>query len=292
VGALRPEAADALGVPRGATVHAAINDSHAGAIATGAFRAGRAGAMIGTTSVLLDTAVAHGTDLEHEVLSMPSPFGGRYLVWAENGLGGKALEHVLVELVHAVDELGDHATDDHFARLDATLASVPAGSGGVLFLPWLGGSVSPHADPHVRGGFLNLSLDTRRTHLVRAVVEGICANLAWLLPVVEGFSGHAVDEVVFGGGAARSARWPAILASVLDRPVLTLRDPDQANARAVALLALHRAGTLTEADLDALVETTSRAEPDPVDHAVHARMQPAFEAAFDALRPIYRELNP
>jgi xylulokinase len=284
--------ADELGLPRGATVHAGINDSHAGALATDAFRPGRAGAMIGTTSVLLDTAAAHGTDLEHEVLSMPSPLPGRYLVWAENGLGGKALEHVLQHVVHAVDELGDHATDDHFTRLDRALASVPAGSGGVLFLPWLTGSVSPHADPHVRGAFLNLSLDTERVHLVRAVVEGICANLAWLLPVVEGFSGHAVDEVVFGGGAARSQRWAGILADVLDRRVLTLRDPDQANARAVALLALHRAGVVAEGDLGGLVETTASREPEPSLRAVHDRMQGAFEAAFAALRPVYRDLNP
>jgi xylulokinase len=292
VGPIRADVADALGLPRGVTVHAGINDSHAGALATDAFRPGRAGAMIGTTSVLLDTAAAHGTDLDHEVLSMPSPLAGRYLVWAENGLGGKALEHVLEHLVHAVDELGDHATDDQFAQLDRALGSVPAGSGGVVFLPWLNGSVSPQADPHVRGAFLNLSLDTRRTHLVRAVVEGICANLAWLLPVVEGFSGHAITEVAFGGGAARSGCWPAILAGVLDRPVLTLRDPDQANARATALLALHRAGVLAEADLGARVETTARVEPDPAARAVHDRMQAAFEAAFTALRPIFRDLNP
>jgi xylulokinase len=292
VGPVLPDVADELGIPRGATVHAAINDSHAGALATGVFRPGRAGAMIGTTSVLLDTADAHGTDLDHEVLSMPSPLPGRYLVWAENGLGGKALEHVLEHVVHAVDELGDHATDDQFARLDHALASVPAGSGGVVFLPWLTGSVSPQADPHVRGAFLNLSLDTGRTHLVRAVVEGICANLAWLLPVVERFSGHPITEVAFGGGAARSGTWASILADVLDRPVLTLRDPDQANARAVGLLALHRAGVLSEADLAARVETTGRCDPDPAVRPVHDRMQAAFEAAFSALRPIYRELNP
>jgi xylulokinase len=292
VGPLLPDVAAQLGIPAGATVHGGVNDSHAGALATDVYRSGRAGVMIGTTSVLLDTAAAHGTDLEHNVLSMPGPLPGRYLVWAENGLGGKALEHVLEHVVHAVDELGDHATADHFARLDRALASVPAGSGGVLFLPWLGGAVSPQGDPHVRGAFLNLSLDTGRAHLVRAVVEGICANLAWLLPVVEDFSGHRVEEVAFGGGGARSECWAAILADVLDRPVATLRHPDQANARAVALLALHRAGVLSEADLAARAETAEPVQPDAATRAVHDRMQAAFEASFDALRPIFRDLNP
>lgn len=292
VGPILDRVADELGLPRGVTVHAGVNDSHAGALATDAFRPGRVGVMIGTTSVLLDTVAAHGTDLEHEVLSMPSPLPDRYLVWAENGLGGKALEHVLEHVVHAVDALGDHAAADEFAQLDRALASVPPGAGGVVFLPWLNGSVSPQADRHVRGGFLNISLDTGRTHLVRAVVEGICANLAWLLPVVERFATAPTTDVVFGGGAAQSAEWATILADVLDRPVLTLQHPDQANARAVALLALHRAGTLTEAELGARVDIAARYEPDPATRDVYAGMQRAFEAAFGALRPIYRDLNP
>jgi xylulokinase len=291
VGTLLPKAAEQLGIPAGAVVQAGINDSHAGALATDAYRPGRAGVMVGTTSVLLDTADHHGTDLEHEVLAMPGPLPGAYLVWAENGLGGKALEHVLEHVVHAVDELADHSVVNRFARLDEALESVPPGSRGVVFHPWLTGSVSPSADSHVRGAFLNLSLDSRRVDLVRAVVEGICHNLAWLLPYVEAFTGRSVDEVVFGGGAARSEVWAAILADVLDRPVSTLRDADQANARAVGLLALHRAGRLERGDLARLVETNPVHEPRAACVEAHRPLHQAFVDSFEALRPIYRTLH-
>jgi xylulokinase len=292
VGHLRAEVAAELGLPPDATVYAGINDSHAGALATAAHLPGRAGVMIGTTSVLLDTTTEKlPTDLDHEVLSMPSPIDGHYLVWAENGLGGKALEHVLDRVVHAVDDLGDHTTGELFGRLEAVLAATPAGAGGVMFLPWLAGSLSPKADLRMRGGFINLSLDTGRSHLVRSVVEGICHNLAWLLPYVEAFSGRAVDEVVFGGGAARSPQWAAVLADVLDRPVRVLRDPDHANARATALLALHRAGELTADELTARSVTTTAHEPDPVAVALHRDRQAQFVASFEALRPIFGALN-
>ena len=291
VGSVTPAAAAALGIPAGVPVCAGINDSHAGAIATDAFRPGTIGVMIGTTSVMLDATAQHGTDLDHEVLSMPSPLAGRYLVWAENGLGGKALEHVLTHVVHAVDELGDHATPDEFARLDAAIASVPAGSGGVLFFPWLAGSVSPRSDGHVRGGFINLSLDTHRTDLVRAVVEGICHSLGWLLPVVEKFNDRPADSVIFGGGAARSPEWAQILADVLNRPVRTLQDPEQANARATALLAFHRLGVLSEPQLFGLVHTTREHTPNPAHRERYDAMQEQFVAGFEALRPIYAALN-
>ena len=291
VGRLRPEVASGLGLPPGAVVHAAINDSHAGAIATGARDPQRIGLMIGTTSVLLDTTDHHGTDLDHEVLSMPSPFPDIYLVWAENGLAGKVVEHMLERVVHASDDLGNHTTADHFANLDQLLATVEPGSGGVIFTPWLAGSLSPSADGNMRGGFLNLSLDTERRHLVRAVIEGVGYNLGWLLPIVESFSGHAGQEVVFGGGAARSPQWVQALADILDRPISPLCDPNQTIARAAALLALARGGVIGDQDLDRLVATATTVEPRPETRERYAPLQEQFIAAFAALRPIYAALH-
>jgi xylulokinase len=292
VGELLPEVAAEIGLPRDAIVYAGVNDSHAGAIATGAYQPGRAGAMIGTTSVLLETMDRKDTDLDHEIASIPGPLGGRYVVFAENGLGGKALDHVLAHFVYASDELADHVAADRFESLDHALRAVNPGSDGVLFLPWLAGTLAPRADTRMRAAFLNLSLDTRRTHLVRAAVEGICHNFAWLAPFVEDFTGEHIDEFVFGGGAARSRVWAQILADVVDRPVRTLHAPDLAGARAAALLAHCRAGTLTEDDLADLVTVDAEFEPDTAHREIHAAVQEQFAAAFSSLRPLYHALNP
>lgn len=291
VGTLLPDVAERLGLPMSATVYAAMNDSHAGAYATGAFAPGRGGLSIGTTAVLLDTKEGMDVDLDHEVLSMPSPEPGTYLVWAENGIAGKAVEHILEQVVYADDELGGHISDDSFAALDVAIAAAEPGSGGVLFLPWLNGSLSPTANQSMRGAFLNLSLDTGRVHLVRAMVEGTAHNLRWLLPVVEGFSGRRVDELVFSGGAARSAAWGQVLADVLDRPILPLADPDRAVARASGLIALMRHGVLERSDLDDLVDTTACYEPSAEHRERYDAMHAQFEAAFQALLPIYEALN-
>lgn len=294
VGTVRPDVAELLGIPATAVVHTAMNDSHAGAYATGALTPGTVGLSIGTTAVLLDTVDRKDLDADHEVLSMPSPHPGTYVVWAENGLAGKAMEHVLEHVVHADDELADHTTDDAFARLDAALASVPAGAGGVVFLPWLAGSMSPSVDGRMRGGFVGMSLDTHRRHLVRAVAEGVAHNLAWLLPHVEAFSGHRCGEVVFGGGGARSHVWARIICDVLDRPVRVLDDPDRAISRAVALVALQRQGSLDDPDgggLGELVVTAEALEPDARTHPVHAAVHEQFVAAYTALRPICQALS-
>jgi xylulokinase len=292
VGPLTPDVADKLSLPASVVVYAPIIDTAAVGVATGAFVDGRAGLAIGTTTVLVDAVADFRTDLEHQILSMPGPFVDRYVVCAENGLGGKVLEHVLERVVYADDALADHRVDDAFTRLDAALDATEPGAGGTMFLPWLNGSMAPVASGTIRGGFVNMSLETERADLVRAVVEGVAHNLAWLLPHVETFTGEQIHDIVFVGGAARSPQWCQVLADVLDRPVSPLSGPDTGVARAMGLLALERHGVLTAADLDrAATETSTSFEPDPARHERYAYRQTQFEAAFAALLPISEALS-
>ena len=281
VGSIRGDIAELLGIPASAVVYAGVNDTQAGSVATDVYSPGRGGLSIGTTSVLVDAIASKEVDLDHEVLSCPSPFDDSYLLFAENGLGGKPLEHVLDNVV---DTGG-------FETLDDVLAAVPAGSGGVLFLPWLRGSMAPANDANMRGGYVNMNLDTDRRCIVRATCEGVAHNLAWLLPHAEALTGNRIDEITFVGGAARSSGWAQIVADVLDRPVSVPEAPAVAIARATALLALHRHGTLSRADLSSRARTRPALEPIAAHHRVYARHQPVFEAVFAALRPISAALN-
>jgi xylulokinase len=292
VGTMLPDAARELGLPESATVYAGTNDTATAAVATGAFTPGRAGISIGTTSVLVDQVDAFRTDLEHQIFSMPAPYRDRYVVCAENGLGGKVLEHVLRNLIYAVDELGDHHAADPFAALDGALHATRAGAGGAMFLPWLGGATAPQGDNGMRGGFVNMSLETTRRDLVRAVVEGVAHNLRWLMRPVEEFTGQPIDEIALVGGAARSVAWCQILADVLDRPVVAVAAPDVAIARATAVLVLQRSGAWSRADLDR--EPTSGArhfEPDPEHRSLFSDRHGQFEAAYAALLPISEALS-
>jgi xylulokinase len=292
VGALLPAVARDLGLPESVTVYAGTNDTATAAVATGAFAPGRGGISIGTTSVLVDEVDEFRVDLDHQIFSMPSPYPDRYVVCAENGLGGKVLEHVLRHVIYADDELGDHRVTDPFGALERTLAATPAGAGGVMFLPWLRGASAPQGSDAMRGGFVNMSLETTRRHLVRAVVEGVAHNLRSLIGPVEAFTGRPIDEIALVGGAARSQAWCRTIADVLDRPVIALTAPDVAIARATALLALERAGEWSRADLDLEPSGGSqRFEPAPTNRNLYADRHGQFEAAYAALLPISEALS-
>lgn len=289
VGGIRAEVAAATGLPEGVPVVAGMTDTHAYALALGAGAPGRVGIAIGTTGVVVATVPAMAVDLDHEVLAMPGIRPGEHLVWAENGLAGRAVEHVLDRFVHASDALGDHAVADPFAGFDEALRGTGAGANGVRFLPWLSGSLAPQADPSQRGGFIGLSLDATRADLVRAAAEGVAHNLRWLLGPVAEFTGDPITEVVLAGGAARSPGWCQILADILGVPLRTLADPGHAGSRAVAGWASAVAGgalpdRATEPGLGSA--WGERYEPDAGVADVHEEAHGQFVAAFEALRPL------
>lgn len=285
VGELLPEVAETLGLPRGVLVRAGMNDTQAGAFATGTLaRPDRQGLMVGTTAVLIQSMPAMAVDLDHEILSMPAPIPGRFVVMAENGIAGRAVERALAVLSPAAV-----TSDEQFAELETALTSTPAGAGGLLFLPWLAGSMSPSSSSAMRGGYVGMTLQTERTHLLRATVEGVARNLRWLAPAVTELCGTTAAEVMFAGGAARSPGVAQTLADVLGVPVLVPDRPEVTAARAVGSVALARtAGTDPTAAQEPAASTF---EPDPAACAVHDGLQEIFEAAFSANAPICQALG-
>jgi xylulokinase len=291
VGTVLPEVAAELGLLPEVVVYPGVNDTQAGAVGSGAFRGSAAGLSIGTTTVIVTDVDFKKTDIRNSIVTMPSPIPGDYLVMAEGGIGGKAIDHFLERLVFGVDGFGEHTLEDRFGVLSRVLARVPPGSGGVVFLPWLAGSTTPQEDRHVRGGFLNISLDTTREHLARSVLEGVAFNLRWIQDAVERFSRRPVTELRFHGGGALSPEWSQILADILDRPVHRLQDPEFAPCRGAGFLGLVRSGQLAYDDIPGLIRIAGTHEPDARVREGYDEMFGQFVTAFRRNRKIFRALN-
>jgi xylulokinase len=290
-GTLRPAIAAELGLPATTPVFAGVNDTQAAAIGTGTFRMGRGAINIGTTSQVVSHVGGKKSDLANALVSMPSPIAGRYMVMAENGLGGKPLDHFLRQVAFARDALADHAVADPFAGVEAAVHGVPPGSAGLMFLPWLNGAQAPISESKARGGFLNLSLSHSRAHMVRSILEGVACNMRWVLPAVESFAEQRFDELLFSGGGAMSDAWAQIMADVMDRPVAQLADARYVNNRGAAFLAFVELGVLGLGDVDTLCPIKKRYAPQPAHREMYDTMFSQFLAAFAQNRPIFEALN-
>jgi xylulokinase len=261
VGTVTADAASHLGITSAAIVPTGSIDTITSAIGTGAISPDRCGLIIGTTSVLVTHVPDKRGDLEHGIATLPSLLPDRWFVMAENGVGGKALER-------AVALTG-------FTDVDTALAAAagaPVGSNGARFAPWLVGSMAPGNNDDVRGGWLGLGLGTERSDLIRAVLEGVALNAAWLFAPFQALTGHAPDHIVFGGGGAASPLWAQILADCLGVPIRRLADPGTTNARGAAMLARVHLGEMSLDDIDQYLDISDTFEPDPASAGLMTEM--------------------
>jgi xylulokinase len=171
------------------------------------------------------------------------------------------------------------------AALVAEAESWPAGSEGALFLPYLTGERTPHADPDARAAFTGLTLRHDRGAFTRAVLEGVAYGLRDSLELLRELGFEAAAGRVSGGGA-RSALWTEIVATVLGIP-LERTAVDEGAAFGAALLAGVRAGRFADAHeaVASCVRVTGRVEPNPA-------WSPAYEDGYARVRALYPAVRP
>jgi sugar (pentulose or hexulose) kinase len=103
------------------------------------------------------------------------------------------------------------------AAIQQALAT-PAGAEGVFFLPFLSGERTPFWNDALRGAFYGLTLTHRRSHLLRAVLEGVAFSLRYLLDEFARVN-IAIDAIALAGGGAAITGLPQLVADVCARPV-------------------------------------------------------------------------
>jgi xylulokinase len=133
------------------------------------------------------------------------------------------------------DQILRLSKESNYDRMSAWAESVPAGSKGLLFLPYLAGERSPHMDPKARGMIVGLTLEHGREELIRAVMEGVifaCFDAYTVLREL----GAEPEEIIMAGGGARSTLWQQITADVFNLPLRSLKVQEQA-AYGAAMLA-------------------------------------------------------
>ncbi len=292
LGPLLPEAAGELGVGAGIPVVVGSPDLQSAAVGSGAVADFEGHLYLGTSSWLTCHVPFKKTDVLHNMVSLPSAVPGRYFVANEQETAGACLSFVRDKVLVGRDELSPEAPpEDVYRLLDVMAARAPAGAGKVLFLPWLYGERTPIEDPTVRGGFFNLSLDSEREHLVRAVLEGVAMNSRWLLGAVERFIGRPFPALNMIGGGAASPLWCQIHADVLGRRIRQVADPIQANLRGAAVLAAVGLGLMRFEDVPRRVEIRQTFEPDGGNRRLYDQLYRELRAFYRRNRRAFERLN-
>lgn len=216
VGTISASVAKELGLSRKIVVAAGGADNPASAIGLGAADPGDSFVTLGTSAAVVsitDRPLRRIVDGVHGFChALPDRWYGMGAILC----GASALRWVTRVL----------SISDEQVLLDRVAGAVPvAGSvptGTPLFLPYLSGERTPHNDPNVRGGFMNLTLETSAASLGYAVLEGVCFALRDAMRAVEK-SGLEVRDSSLVGGGAKSDYWAQLMANVMGRELRTLK---------------------------------------------------------------------
>jgi xylulokinase len=292
LGTIRPGVAEEWGLPSDTQVVAGSSDNQTAALGAGSINDGEGYICVGTSSWLSCHVPFKKTNLLWSVATMPSAIPGRSIVVAEQGAAGRCLEAVVERWLYADRDWSNETERARtFDDVVDQAATVPAGSDGLTFLPWLNGSGPPAANSDVRGGFLNQTLWTTRAQAVRAVMEGVVLNLAWLLPHVERFAGRRFDTLRFVGGAAQCDLWCQITADILNRPIYRVAQPRLATVRGAALHALMSLGIRGKHEVASLVPTAGMFEPNPRHRRTYDELLAVFVKSFKQTRGLFKAMR-
>jgi xylulokinase len=179
---------------------------------------------------------------------------------------------------------------DPYEILLTQAQAAPAGSEGLLFLPYLSGERTPYPDPDARGVYFGLTLRHTRPHLVRAILEGVTYGLRDSLELLRAM-GVTVTQVRASGGGAKSPVWRQMLADVFEAEIV-LTNVTEGGAFGAALLAGVGAGLYPDvpAACASTIRVTDRVVPGP-EAAVYADYYPIYRALYPALAPQFQAVS-
>lgn len=241
-GHLKPSAAAATGLKAGIPVVAGAGDAESAAIGLGVVKPGSVSITVGTGGQVFAPLNAALTDPRGRVHTLCHAVPGTWHLMGAMlaaGLSVRWLENLFPSWPDQEHAEGD-AADGSLGQLLREAAEVPAGSDGVVFLPYLVGERSPHMDPFARGVFFGLRASHGRGHVTRAVVEGVCFALRDSIEVFREL-GVTVDALVLSGGVSHSPLFQRTIADVSGVPAL-VSDSEEHSALGAALLALAGCG--------------------------------------------------
>jgi xylulokinase len=277
-GYVTEEVALLTGLKEGTPVVAGGGDQAAGAVGMGVVEPGIVGLTVGTSGVVFATTPS--------ALIEPD---GRLHAFCHAVPGMWHFMGVMLSAAGSLQWYRDTlAPDVSFDDLLKEAESIPAGSEGLQFLPYLSGERTPHPDPLARGAFIGLTLRHSRAHMTRAALEGVAFGLKDSFTLIQNAGLGAVTQVRASGGGTKSALWRQILASVLEAELVTV-NTTEGGAYGAALLAGVGAGawgSMAEA-CSACIKITGSTQPAPSEveayrksYAVYCDLYPALKQSF------------
>lgn len=280
-GRINEDAAVLTGLKVGTPVMAGGGDQAAQAVGVGAVEPGIVGLTVGTSGVVFATTPSALIEPEGRLHAFCHAVPG---LWHFMG--------VMLSAAGSLQWYRDTlASDKSFDELLQEAESIPAGSEGLQFLPYLSGERTPHPDPLARGAFIGLTLRHQRGHMTRAVLEGVSFGLKDSFTLIQNAGLGEIRQVRASGGGTKGALWRRIMASVLEAELVTVNTTEGAAYGAALLAGVGvQAWSDVKSACQAAVRITGATQPEPSHADVYRQAYALYQELYPALKPTFGKM--
>jgi gluconokinase len=286
---LKPEYADRIGLDRGTPFVLGANDGVLANLGVGATEPGVVACSIGTSGAVREVVARPRIDDERRLFCYALT-EDRWVIGGPINNGGIALRWMQDGLCPDLGAVAREEGRDPYDLMGEMAGAVPAGSGGLVFLPYLMGERAPHWNADASAVFFGLTLGHRREHLIRAVMEGVIYQMYTVALALEDVAGEP-REVRATGGFARSALWRQIMADVFRREV-TFPDSYEGSCWGAALLGMKALGAVDSLDVaNRMTKISTRHQPDEDSARVYGELTKIFTRLYERLEPEFAAIS-
>jgi xylulokinase len=274
--------AAATGLKAGTPVVAGAGDQAAGATGMGIVTPGAVSATIGTSGVVFAATDRPALDPKGRLHTFCHAIPGRWHVMGVTQSAGLSLRWFRDQFW-----VGRDNGHDPYESMTAEAALAEPGCKGLLWTPYLMGERTPHLDSRARAALVGLTASHTRSHVIRAVLEGVAFSLRDSFTIFEEM-GVPVKNVRLGGGGARSALWRQIQADVYGKAVEVV-EAEEGAAYGAALLAGVGAKIWQSVDeaCAAVVRVATRVQPENTAVSVLNEHYKEYRRVYAATRSVF-----
>lgn len=289
-GKVHKKAAEVTGLKEDTPVVGGAGDQAAGAIGNGIIKSGQISSTIGTSGVVFAHLDEPIIDEKGRVHTFCHAVPGAWHMMGVTQGAGLSLKWFRDNFCTNEIEVAKGMGIDPYVLMTKEAEKVPAGSRGVIYLPYLMGERTPHLNPKAKGVFFGLSAAHTKNEMLRAVIEGVSYSLLDCMEIIKD-TGMNPTNVMVSGGGGKSELWRQILADMFNCKVSTNKS-SEGPALGVALLA--GVGTGVYKDIDEAcsiaISENSVQFPKEENSLVYKRYYEIYKKIYDDLKGTFELL--
>ncbi|MEA2066297.1 MAG: xylulokinase [Thermotogota bacterium] len=283
MGYLTREKANILKLKTGIPVINGGSDHSVAEIGSGLLREGRISCILGTAGVVAGCISKPVKETKKRVSCWSYPLEGYWDILGVTQTAASSLKWFR----NAFDP---DSGEDIFKEYTRFAKTISAGSEGLIFLPYLMGERTPHWDSKAKGTFFGLKMKHKKSHMIKAIMEGVSYSLKDCMDIVQEL-GVDADYVSVVGGGSKSELWRKILSDVLGKEVRTLKTQDTGAIGNLILAGLSVGYIKDTKDAESLIEHSDCIQPDQENTLKYKKCFKLYKDIYNQTKYIMRRME-